>query len=144
MVRAASLVPAGLFCGVPFAAETADAEGFDERPRPIAVALSAGAYVLPPSGSFPREASAEIVVADRFAIGAKTLFFESDPLLAVAIGTRRSRPSATYFALAWMPASRSDGFGWNRRTRLRASASQQPNPPLRGGRSSRRPPGRPP
>jgi hypothetical protein len=64
------------------------------------------------------EASAEVVVADRVAIGAKAVYLpgwegegELGVLPSVSLGTPRSLPSAAYFILACTPGSSSGSFG---------------------------------
>ena len=57
-----------------------------------------------------QEVNAELVVADRVAIGGKALFALGDPsdvlfVPFIAVGSPRSRPSAAYFAAAWLPGS---------------------------------------
>jgi hypothetical protein len=64
---------------------------------------------LPYPALFP-EVSAEVIVGDRLAVGGKALFALGDTSGAtlvpyVALGSPRSRPSAGYVALAWLPGS---------------------------------------
>jgi hypothetical protein len=111
MMKAARAVRSLLFCGALLAAPAADAEWLEQRPRPLALALSAGTYLF-----FVHEAGVEVVVADRIAIGAKAVYFpgpsaETHVFPSVAIGSRRSRSSAGYVALTWVPGSTSEAFG---------------------------------
>jgi len=57
-----------------------------------------------------QEVNAELVVADRVAIGGKALFALGDAsevifVPCVAVGSPRSRPAAAYVAASWLPGS---------------------------------------
>ena len=84
--------------------------GGDGGPRPVAGALSVGTYLF-----LVHEASAEVLVVDRLGIGARAVYFpgpgaELHVLPSVSLGSQRSRPSAGYVTLAWVPGSSGKAF----------------------------------
>ena len=106
LVVAASVLVAGLLLpGRPAAAEWSP-----KRPGGPGVALGTGACVFLPYLVPVQDVSAEIVLADRLAIGGKALFTLGDAsevvfVPFVALGSPRSRPAAAYIAAAWLPGS---------------------------------------
>jgi hypothetical protein len=80
--------------------------------------LSGGSAGVGTYFGFVWEASAEVVVADRLALGAKAVYVpgwgggsgEAAILPSVSIGTRRSLPSAAYFTFSYVAGSSGDAF----------------------------------
>jgi hypothetical protein len=105
-VVAASVLLAGLL----LPGRSAQAESSTEGPRSLGAAVSGGAYVFVPYLLVLQEVGAEVVVGDQVAIGGKAVFSLGNtdgPILVpyIALGSPRSRPSAGYLALAWLPGS---------------------------------------
>ena len=110
MVRSTIAAAAVLLCSLALSARAAGAEWGEGRSRLVTGAFSAGTYLL-----FVHEASAEVVVADRLAVGAKAVYFpgavaELHIVPSVTLGSRRSRPSASYVTVAWVPGSSGKAF----------------------------------
>jgi hypothetical protein len=109
MVKPVVVAAAALLCGLLLPARGADA-GWGGGPRPVAGAVSVGTYLF-----LVHEASAEVLVADRLGIGARVVYFpgagaELHVLPSVSLGSPRSRPSAGYVTLAWVPGSSGKAF----------------------------------
>ena len=108
MVRPVVVGAAVLLCSLPLPARAADDTGGGGRPRLVTGAVSIGTYLF-----LVHEASAEVLVADRLAIGARAVYFpgaELQFLPSVTLGSPRSRPSAGYVTLAWVPGSSGKAF----------------------------------
>jgi hypothetical protein len=110
MVKPVVGAAAALLCGLLLQARAADAE-WDGEPHLVTGAFSLGTYLL-----FVHEASAEVLVADRLAVGARAVYFpgpgrELHVLPSVSLGSGRSHPSATYVTLTWVPGSSAKAFG---------------------------------
>jgi hypothetical protein len=109
-MRRSLLVASVLFAGLLLVGRPTAAEWSPSGSRGPGLALGTGACVVLPFLVPFQDVSAELVLADRFAIGGKALFALGDPgeiLLVpfVALGSPRSRPSAAYLAAAWLPRS---------------------------------------
>jgi len=108
-MRRSSFVAASvLFAGLFLASRPASAGWTPGSADGAGVALGTGAYVFLPYLVPVQDVSGELVLADRFAIGGKGLFSLGDPgevlfVPYLAVGSPRSRPSAAYFAAAWLP-----------------------------------------
>ena len=111
MVRSVLVATFFLSWGLSLPARAAGAEwgpgGF------LSGSASVGTYF-----GFVWEASAEVVVADRLALGAKAVYVhgwgggsgEAAILPSLSIGTRRSLPSAAYFTFSYVPGLSGDAF----------------------------------
>jgi hypothetical protein len=105
-VMAASVLLTGLLLPVP----SAQAEPRVNVPWRVGGAVGGGGYVFIPY-LFPLgETSAEVVLGDRVAIGGQAVFALGEMGGAmfvpfVSLGSPRSRPSAGYLTLAWVPGS---------------------------------------
>lgn len=109
MAKPLVVAVAALLCGLLLPARGADA-GWNGGPRPVAGVFGAGTYLF-----VAYEASAEVLVADRLGLGAKAVYFpgwgaELNVLPSVTLGSPRSRPSAGYVTLAWVPGSSGKAF----------------------------------
>ncbi len=110
MRRSAVVAASVLFAGLLLPGRPAVAEWSAKGPRGLGAALGTGAYVFIPYLVPVQDVSAELVVADRVAVGGKALFALGDAngvlfVPFIAVGSRRSRPSAAYFAATWLPGS---------------------------------------
>jgi hypothetical protein len=110
MVRTRLVAAAVFLCSLPFPARAANAESGGGRPRLVTGAVGVGTYLF-----LVHEVSAEALVADRVAIGARAVYFpgpgaELHVLPSVTLGSARSRPSAGYVTLAWVPGSSGKAF----------------------------------
>ena len=113
MLRSVVVAASVLFWGLSLPASAGGGERGGGRPAILSGAVGLGTYF-----GFVYEASAEVVVADRLAVGAKVVYFpgwggegELGVLPSVSLGTPRSLPSAAYFILACTPISSSGSFG---------------------------------
>jgi hypothetical protein len=110
MVRPVVVGAAVLLCILPLPARAADDTWGGGRPRLVTGAVSIGTYLF-----LVHEASAEVLVADRLAIGARAVYFpgpgaELHVLPSITLGSPRSRPSAGYVTVAWVPGSSGKAF----------------------------------
>ena len=99
-----------LFAGLLLTDRPALAEWSPKTASGLGAALATGAWVFLPYLVPVQDVSAEIVFADRVALGGKALFAFGDPgevvfVPFIALGSPRSRPSAAYIAAAWLPGS---------------------------------------
>ncbi len=97
-----------LLAGLLLPGHPAAAEWSSNSSRGAGVALGTGAYVFLPYLVPFQDVSAELVLADRFAVGGQALFVPGEPsevMFApfVALGSPRSRRSAAYFTAALLP-----------------------------------------
>jgi hypothetical protein len=122
MRRSAMVVASVLLASLLLPGGSARAEWGAQGPRSLGAALSGGAYVFVPYLFVLQEVGAEVVVGDRVGIGGKAVFAlggGGGPILVpyVAVGTPRSRPSAGYLAIGWLPGSPAGRRHWVTRPR---------------------------
>jgi hypothetical protein len=124
MRQSAVVAASVLLSGLLLPGRPAQAEWSVSNPRRLGGALSGGTYVLPYLVLI-QDVSAEIVVGDRLAVGGKALFVlgntDGTTLVPyVALGSPRSRRSAGYVALAWLPGSPLGALGIGYEAALRS------------------------
>jgi hypothetical protein len=123
MQRLAIVAASVLLSGQLLPVRSVHAEWSAKVPWSVGGAVSGGAYVFLPYLVPLGEVGAEVVLGDRLAIGGKGVFLGdmSGATLVpfVAVGSPRSRPSAGYASIAWVPGSPLGALGLGYEATLR-------------------------
>jgi hypothetical protein len=124
MQRSAVVAASVLLSGMVLTVPSVQAEWSVKGPWRVGGAVSGGVNVFLPYLVPLGEAGAEVVLGDSLAIGGKALFALGDASGAtlvpfVALGSPRSRPSAGYISIAWLPGSPLGALGLGYEAALR-------------------------
>ena len=124
MQRSAIVAASVLLSGLVLPVRSVQAEWSVKVPWRVGGAVSGGANVFLPYLVPLGEVGAEVVLGDRLVIGGKAVFALGDMSGAtlvpfVAVGSPRSRPSAGYVSIAWVPGSPLGALGLGYEAALR-------------------------